>query len=390
MKIKFFSFLSIFLVLVSFATALEFGGIISNSTGMSGEFENLGLDQSNSLGLWLKAPLNDSGSNYFATEGSYSFSYEGVEPSITKNQLDLGLFKGTFVLPLENNGSLRFDVGRITAFDSTGFIFSQYSDGLQVSFSNPNFSISFLGSYTGLLNAHSTTYYMTDEISKEYDETALYPLAPKFIITGLSAICPSLFANQSLLTEFFGFWDLEETGFNRIFATLGLNGPITNSIYYIFSSTLGYNKGLEKYNGASNMTKFEISYYPNFLNSSFTYSAIYASGNSKGLKAFVPFNQISPDVSGNYAYSGIFKTGLAATFQFNPSFLLTFGTDIIAKSSVESTDKIKMDGFQWTINSRYLILSDLELSLGIGQFAPVASSDSLADFFANILLVVSF
>lgn len=393
MKSKFFLSLLILLSLFSFAQAVEFGGIITNSTGTSGEFENLGLDQSNSLGLWLKVPLNESGSNYIATEGSYKFTYEGAVPSVTKNQLDLDLFKGTFVLPMENNGSLRFDVGRITAFDITGYIFSQYTDGLQISFSNPNFSISLLGSYTGLLNAHSSTYYMTDEITKEYDETALYPLAPKFLITGLTAICPSLFANQSLLTEFYGFWDLEETGFNRIFATLGLNGPLTNNLYYILSSTLGFNNGLEDYQGVSNLTKFEISYYPNFLNSSFTYNAIFASGNSKdskGLKAFVPFNQISPDVAGNYAYSGIFKTGLAATLQINTSCLITFGGDILAKADAENPEGIKMDGFQWTINGRFLITSDLEASVGVGHFAPVASSDSLADFFANILLVVSF
>ena len=80
--------------LFSFALyAFDFGGSFSNFTGLTLVKPSVGLDQDNSLTLWLRTPLGKNG--YFATEGGYTFSYDGSSKEIT-NQLDISLLKANW------------------------------------------------------------------------------------------------------------------------------------------------------------------------------------------------------------------------------------------------------------------------------------------------------
>lgn len=384
--------LSIFLIILLTTSifSIDFGGTIVNSSGITGEFDNLGLDQNDKATLWLKIPFDESQNTYLAAEGSYTFTYDGTIEQKT-NQIDLGMFKIGMLIPLSSSSKFRFDFGRVSGSDISGLVYSQYSDGLQFSLTSTNFSMSAIASYTGLLNAHTSTYYGFDYT---YDSEIVYPLAPKFVISGLTFSFPALFANQTLNAEAYGFWDIDDQNdfdYNRIYGTLGLNGGISGNLYYVLTSTFGYSFGNEAVEGLSNLTKLELSMYPTFLSSSFTVSAVYASGNSEdGLKAFIPFNKITADTSGNKVYSGLFKTGLTATLQPNKKFLLSAGADFLCNIQPDADESFAADGLQWTFNARWQIFSDLQLSLSTGQYVPVADSVSPDDFFANIRLVISF
>ncbi|NLM00459.1 MAG: hypothetical protein GX220_03270 [Treponema sp.] len=385
-----FIFLTVFIFLFANAFTLDYGGTLSNSTGIKGAFNALELDQNNKATLWLKSPFNESQNMYFAAEGSYKFSYTGGNNNIITNELELGLFKFSMILPMENNSRIRLDIGRISAFDTTSLIFAQSSDGAQFAISTPKFVCSVLASYTGLLSAHSYTYF---GYNYTYNNNILYPLAQKFFIVDALIKLPTLFAKQDLTAEFLGFFSGEKavSDYHRMYATLGLNGGIAKNLFYIFSTTFGFNTSNDPYKGFSNLSNFELSYYPSFMSSSFAWITTYASGNSdNGLKRFMPFNKIAPDISGHKAYSGLFKTGFMATIQPITNFLLVAATDLFFISDPESGTSFGLDGFQWSFNARWQILSDIQLSLIAGQFLPLINSTSDADFFATLKLVISF
>lgn len=378
-------FLLILLFCLTSLWSIDFGGVFYNSTGVTGS-SPLGFDQEDTLTFWVKSPLNEAQTTNFAFEGSYNFSYDGSVEQVT-NKIDINLLKVDILLPL-NNLALNIDIGRIPCFDLTGVIFNQNIDGIQGSLQTDYAIFSAWAGYTGLLNAQSSTYYGIDY---EYDQSMLYTLAPKFVVTGINTFVPVLFANQSGFAEFLGCWNIDESNLQRMYLTIGANGPLVNSLYYVLSTTLGFNNGIEALQGVSNLTKLEMTYYSNFLASSITYNASFASGNSTdGIKAFVPFNQISPDVSGNLAYSGIFKTGIATTLQPKNKFLISCGADFIFNTPSEIYSKFVIDGFQWNLNAYWQLFSDLQLSLGSGQYLPIGESTSTADFYANIKLILSF
>lgn len=366
--------------LFSFALyAFDFGGSFSNFTGLTLVKPSVGLDQDNSLTLWLRTPLGKNG--YFATEGGYTFSYDGSSKEIT-NQLDISLLKANWTFNT-NAGKVTLDVGRFISSDCTGVIFNQNSDGFLASFNSDNFSLFGLASYTGLLNAHGTSYYY-DNTSIDY--TKLYPLSPKYLIAGLAATFPFLFAEQSLTSEVWAFIDVNgnPAPYNRIMATLSLNGNITSSLFYTFSDTVCYDSLI------SDLAMANLTYFMDKLNSSVNLSFALATGSNsdpqKKIGGFTPFDLITCDAAGTKAYDGIIKIGLSGTCQPTAKFLLSGGFDYL----MSYDDKYKTDGVQWSATALWQLFSDMELSLTASHFIPLAESTSSTYFQAQAGIVISF
>ncbi len=376
------SIIALIIFALFFASALnafDFGGIFSNYTGVTIVNSAPGLDQDNNLSLWFKAPIGKNG--YFATEGGYSFSYDGAGKSFT-NELDLSLFKANWTFNT-NAGKITLDLGRFISADCTGIIFNQNSDGLFAQFAGDSFSMFALASYTGLLNAHGATYYF-DQTNIDYSK--LYPLAPKYVITGIAATFPFLFAEQSLTTEFWGFFDVNgnPAPYNRIMGTASLNGNITSSLFYTFSDTVCYDSKI------SDLAIANITYFIEKLNSSVSLNVTFATGENSDpeskIGGFTPFNLIACDVTGTKAYDGIIKTGISGTCQPVSKLLLTGGFDYL----MSYDDKYITDGIQWTTTALWQLYSDLELSVTASQYIPLAASTAESYFQAQAGIVISF
>ncbi|MDR1747914.1 MAG: hypothetical protein LBR47_02515 [Spirochaetaceae bacterium] len=362
-------------------SAVDYGGAISNRSGTEGPFSDMGFEQENQITAWVRVPFDNRGKTEFAAEGMYRFTWTKEDGPL--HILDMGLFKFHTSFGLIDNLSLRIDAGRFGISDITGLVFSQPSDGLRVAIESPSFGIAFYGGYTGLLNEQVVSIY-TGEAEEKTDYP--YSLAPAYIPAGISVRLPLFFMNQTFSSETFGFFDPRREH-HRIYMTLGLNGPIVGRLYYVAAAVFGVDiEDGNMVNGASHLSKLELNYYPGFLSSSISLDGVFASGEFGRMNAFTPFTVVSvlPAAEWSMLYSGLLKTGLTFTIKpVDPLFCLAQAHllfDMPGKGEYPS-----WGGWQWILSARYNLFSDLNLSLGAGQFIP-KSGDS--HFYLNLKAVI--
>ena len=115
----------------------------------------------------------------------------------------------------------------------------------------------------------------------------------------------------------------------------------------------------------ANLSKFDLTSYFNFLNSSLTLHGVYASSASDTLDRFKPITRIQASFSGKY-YSSLLKTGLLYTFKPASSVFVSLSSDGIC--SFDSNSALIFDGIQWALESKWQIVSDIYLSVAGQQF----------------------
>ena len=93
---KIFLAAALFAATLSAAPALEFGGAFSNFTRAKGaDFSCLKFNQINNLLGWIKVPISQDGSTYFAAQALYEFEYDAsVEKAYNRLDLNLAKFVG--------------------------------------------------------------------------------------------------------------------------------------------------------------------------------------------------------------------------------------------------------------------------------------------------------
>lgn len=386
-------FLLIALCLLTIPTfALDFGGYLTNKSALEsyGDDNEFKLDQQNSVSLWLRQNFNKSGENYFAVQGSYNFEAD-LEEDDYINALDLELFKVSSSINSKNS-KLTFDIGRFYFSDLSGIIFSQNADGVKIAFENSWIQTSLYASYTGLLNAITTeiittpasSFLMNKEmlplenssIAFNEDDSKIYDLAQKYVFGAFNFALPNLFLNQSIYLEFLESYRLEsdEKDFNRMYATLYLDGPIYSSLFYNASTTFG----ISTYDGetdVSNLSSVSVKYY--LKNASFGASAIYASGNQGSLSTFSGFTKITSTYSlQNFLYSGIIKAGINANFKPISVLLLSCDCDAIFNAAAGNDfDEIEYYAFQYSFGALWQVKSDFKLGFTGCQFFDKENSD---------------
>ena len=72
---------------------------------------------------------------------------------------------------------------------------------------------------------------------------------------------PNLFARQTVAAQFIGAFRLEKELFNRMYATISVNGPVVDSLYYNASSTFGFTKFHTNGTEIANLSKINLDYY---------------------------------------------------------------------------------------------------------------------------------
>ena len=227
---------TLFFVFASPLAAMEWGGVLSNDTGIeTPDFSNITFKQSNGVSIWFNTPIGEA----FALSGEVLYKYNFVKPQNVDgtftNIIDVPLFK--FAGDIQaGDGVLSLAAGRFSYVDNAGSVVATTVDGASIDYSLSIVKIGFLGAYTGLLNSLNGSVEAAGKNNKFYDFS--YGYAP----LGLNVEFPYLLGNQALGIQAFAILDCGDktTKTNNYYANLALSGPITNIIYYSLSSSFGF------------------------------------------------------------------------------------------------------------------------------------------------------
>lgn len=360
----------------------EWGLSLVNSTEFKGqEFDSLKLNQNDSLSLWTKIPFNKSNSSYLVGDISYHFKYEdaGNNPVGLQNIVNLNMFKFVSELSFNNVNKLFIMAGRFPIVDSSRKVFAQSSDGLYLKYAGVFTNISLYGGYTGLLNSKEVTVLTPSETKYKEASNDFYTLAPKYVPVSVMFNFPSLFANQQLNIQGWGFLDLNGDNFNRYYANIELDGYLAKGLNYSLSSVFG----TVNFENLMNCSELNIKY---FISEPFALqcSALYASGKNEIFDAFTGVTSNSVILAyENTECSNLFKAELGAVVSVKQKCLISAKGAYVADFTDES---MNYRGIQWESNIIWNIFDDIQLSASMGQFYGQDSKDNRTSMSVNLCL----
>ena len=370
------------MLLLSSSFGYEWGLSFINSTEFKGqEFDSLKLNQNDSLSLWTKIPFNKSNSSYFVADASYHLKYEdaGSNPVGLQNIVNLNMFK--FVSEFAFNDVNKFFImaGRFPLVDSSGKVFAQASDGLYLKYAGVFSNISLYGGYTGLLNSKEITVLTPSETKYKESSNDFYTLAPKYVPVSVMFNFPSLFANQQLNIQGWGFLDLNGDNYNRYYANIELDGYLAKGLHYSLSSVFG----TVNFESLMNCSELNIKY---FVSEPFALqgSVLYASGKNGIFDAFTSVTSTSAILAyDNAECSNLFKAELGATVSVLQKCLVSAKGAYVADFTEES---MNYRGIQWESNIIWNIFDDVQLSASMGQFYGQDAKDNRTSVSVNLCL----
>lgn len=345
--------------------AVEWGGRISNDSSFSGnKFDSLKVKQTNTADLWLNIPLTKSNSSYFSTEGYYKFIYDTTETATNEltNTLDLNLFKFFFSSSLKKNNMISLSVGRYLISDLTSTVFSQVCDGIYIKYSGQLVDFNAYGGYTGLLNSKIVSILNAENTEYKEEENDFYSFAPKYLPVGVSIAFPSLFGNQRMDLQAWGFFDFNGDNNNRYYAMLGFDGYLSKNLSYKLDTVVG-SKNLENLMNLSTLT---VSIYPT-KSIAINLTGNYASGKQGSLSSFNGFTSMTAysTFAEDLQYSHMIKGGLTIIKAFGTYGYLSAGGSAIFDFP---EDEIKYTGCQVKADALWNIFQDVQVSVSLSQF----------------------
>lgn len=373
--------LFLFGMLILPAAAFDWGGFLSDDTGIKGPLSSMHVNQSNKLTLWTRVPLPKLKNSYFAAETFYSYTYKFGEKEFS-HIWDISLLK--FSLAADKGGvKTTFNIGRFGISDSTALIFSQPADGIEVLVGAEKFSVKAYVGFTGLLN--SKTANMT---SSNPDEKPLYvyQLAPSALIGSVFFTLPQLFAQQTLSFEAFATIGAKPAG---AFLTAALNGPIRGPLFYILSTSWYFTATKTVPVVFSNLSAFELTAFLPFYSSMLSWKTVFAAAQTGGsVVDFEHFSLTSANIDSSIKYAGHIKSGITASIRPVKPLLCTASGDIFFNAM--SAGAKGFAGAQWQASVRWQIINDLQLSCAAGQFfkSPIQTKGPYT--FANVKVLFIF
>ncbi len=354
--------------------AFSWEGKVEANANINGPLNELTLDQSDKLTLGFYAPLNSQNTMSLSGQAYYEFEYsmplENTAESEISHIADLELLMFNMQIPLSGADYFSINAGRFPISDLTTLIFNQASDGIEIDYQSDLMKLKTYIGFTGFLNAHSVIMNVAENTAYLSD---VYTLASPFVLANVSLQFPQLFAEQDFYAEIFGALDVGSQGNadNRMYTTFALSGPLSESWFYTFASTLGVAQSPDATWDISNLSIFEIS---TFLleNSILTWKTVFAtSGDGSEFKSFT---STTATIDDSIVYAGYVKTGLVATYRPIDNLLLLAQPDVLLNVMDNSTKK-GYGGFQWLFATRWSATSDLNLIASVGQVLLADSTD---------------
>lgn len=363
------------------ASAFDWGGIFKNSTGLSlPNFSNAGLSQTDGLYLWMNTPLANSELS-LSGEVMYQFGLNADQNGNTVSNLaDLDLLKvaGDYDL---NSGILSISFGRFAVADITSVIFMQSIDGAFVKYVADLFNISAYAGYTGLLNGLNVTMINGDAQVFE-NSNSVYSLANPFIPLSLTLEFPALLGNQTLALQANGYLDLGVNRISRYYATLLADGPITDSLFYSVSTTIGSSN----FQNIMNYSTASLYYYP--LDMFFLSTGVeYASGKNGSLSPFVGItSRAIVNSLESKQTSGIVLPKLSVNVIVGKILVSVNGKYLLSVLDSSSEG----NGFEADLSLLYSPYSDLQVGLDVTSYFDTTKDKNNNNFTATLKVALSF
>lgn len=347
---------------LSSAFALDYGFLVDNNTSFrTRPNKEMYFFQQDSASAWIKVPFGSSPDNYFVGEGLYKFEFNGNTNQLY-HYLDLNLLKFVFINELES-GKLEADLGRFFVVDATGLIFTQNCDGAFVKYSNDFMEVSGYAGYTGLLNGNTVTMINSPSF-KGNDAKQLYDFADRNVIAMVTGNFPFLFADQSVKVQFAGAFRTDEITYNRMYATLGMNGPIAGNLFYNIAGTAAF----ISYNGkpvqVAPFVKADLVYY--FPIASVGLNAVFAGNDFTGITS-----QTALDSSYEPEYKGLLKTGISAKVRPINNLLISVSGDV----AFDGSKNFELKGAQYKVGADYQVVSDVLIGASWVQYFDINKTD---------------
>lgn len=370
MKKLLLSVLTVLFVISAPLSAFEWGGVIKDETGITTpDFSNIIFNQSNAVSLWVKTPLGaDSGFNLSA-EAMYKYNLAIAKGSMSfENIADLNLLKVAGSLTV-GDGLLSLSAGRFSTTDATGAVIAQTADGLYVDYALNAVKLGVYAGYTGLVNSLNVSMGVSPE-----KENKIYNMAYAYAPMGLSVAFPSLFLNQNLTIQGYGFLDCTSNKNNLFYGNLVLAGPFSNSIYYNLATSVGS----ANFKTLMNYSAFTLYVFATDA-VSVTGGVEFGSANQGSLSAFTSVSAKSLEVSSNII----------------PNLGFTFGTDVLcldlgAKLKVTyAGDKYKVSGTEADVDFVYNIFSDFQVGLNVNAFIDLTEAKA-NNYTAKLNIALAF
>lgn len=365
-------------------SALEWGGLVTESfkygtKNFSSEANQ--FKQSNSVSLWMSGAVTSSGNVNFAAQSSGRYYLDFFNNDVLFTPIfDLDLLKLSGKTNIAD-GFFSYSAGRFGVSDLTGKVFSQTCDGLLLKYTRTSFEANAYVGFTGYLNAMNAAM-----LSKEHKvhsvDGSVYVMAHSYVPVCLSVEMPSLFLNQTFNAQLSGFFDLEETEYNRYYGTLALNGPIYGPLYYSLLTSFA----LENFDAFSNYTALSLQLYPI---SFFTVklNAEYASGNQLIFKPFTTFtSNTAYNISSSPELTGVIMPNVDLILTWESLYASLNGKVVLAYPE----DEINFQGLNFTASMFFNIFSDLQLGLSAIYYHDIVTAGEMNNASVNINLSLAF
>ena len=290
-KVKLFIFL--FLAVALNLSAFEGGGMLKTGLGIDLGKNKTNLSHFDSLSLWAKRNLDKEGNYNFAIQSSYLFNLKKPIKPDGKLDLDhivnLDMLKFSFLFPIGND-SLTIDAGRYNISDITAVILNQNIDGVYIAYKKTNFATYFNLGYTGLLNSYVNPINAAGIASISKKRTKIYNLAPSFVHMSALFHVPFQSLRHAVDFDLNSFIATENPKTTNNYASISVNGPIVNGLFYLTSVSTSVLTRVKRKPGIGFFLAGELDYYFEKYSSKLGLKAQFFSGGKTGFKSFTLSN----------------------------------------------------------------------------------------------------
>ena len=365
-KVKLFIFL--FLIIALNLSAFEGGGMLKTGLGIDLGKNKTNLSHFDSLSLWAKQNLDKEGNYNFAIQSSYLFNLKKpIKPDGElglDHILNLDMLKFSFLFPIGND-SLTIDAGRYNISDITAVILNQNIDGVYIAYKKTNFATYFNLGYTGLLNAYVNPINAAGITSILKKQTKIYNLAPSFVHMSALFHVPFQSLRHAIDFDLNSFIATENPKTTNNYASISVNGPIVNGLFYLTSVSTSVLKRVKRKPGIGFFVSGELDYYFEKYSSKLGLKAQFFSGGKTGFKSFTLSNVSKVTFMES---TDLFKISLDGSIKPVKDLFLSTEAAVMAHAATQPKGRSNFAGFEWDVSANYTIRQDISISTDLGMF----------------------
>lgn len=365
-KVKLFIFL--FLAVALNLSAFEGGGMLKTGLGIDLGKNKTNLSHFDSLSLWAKRNLDKEGNYNFAIQSSYLFNLKKPIKPDGKLDLDhivnLDMLKFSFLFPIGND-SLTIDAGRYNISDITAVILNQNIDGVYIAYKKTNFATYFNLGYTGLLNAYVNPINAAGITSILKKQTKIYNLAPSFVHMSALFHVPFQSLRHAIDFDLNSFIATENPKTTNNYASISVNGPIVNGLFYLTSVSTSVLTRVKRKPGIGFFVSGELDYYFEKYSSKLGLKAQFFSGGKTGFKSFTLSNVSKVTFM---EPTDLWKISLDGSIKPVNDLFLSTEAAVMAYAATQPKGRSNFAGFEWDVSANYTIRQDISISTDLGMF----------------------